>query len=189
MGMEIDKQAKVALDGGQALANEIEAAIRDVVISNASGIEKFHERREELTKVDPRFLFFYAVSLVLLFASSAKRWAEEEINSVIDKAAEEIVRVKRFLTAGQGDPEGERPVIAEQLRGVFENVRSNFGRLEEIGEEKERSEAAFTLILMYLRQVHPASLTFLAEGNTEVAATQAQNFGLISMSAYRYVSD
>jgi hypothetical protein len=68
MVSEIGKQAKVILAGGERLAHEIEEAIRDIVISNAAGIERFHERREELTKVDHRFLFFYAVSLVLFFA-------------------------------------------------------------------------------------------------------------------------
>jgi hypothetical protein len=189
MDMEIGKQAKMVLAGGEALAQEIEAAIRDIVISNAAGIERFHERRKELTEIDHQFLFIYAVSLVLFFASGAGGWTEEEINSVIDKAAEEIVRAMRFRIAGQGDLEDERPAIAKQLRGMFENVRSNFSRLGEIGEEKEISEAVFTLILMYLRKVHPASLTLIAEGNMAVLTKLQQSFGLISISAYRYVSD
>jgi hypothetical protein len=189
MGMEIGKQVKVILAGGEALAHEIEAAIRDIVISNATGIERFHERHEELTKVDHQFLFFYAVGLVLVFTSGAGSWTEEEINSVIDKAAEEIVREMHFRTAGQGDLEGERRAIGAQLRNVFENIRSRFRRLEEIGEEKERSEASFTVMLRYLTQVYPAFATLFGTGNTELLAKLEQSFALISISAHRYVSD
>lgn len=187
--IEIDKQAKMILRGGEALAHEIEVAIQDIVISNAASIERFHERREELTNVDNKYLFFYAISLVLVFASDAKNWTEENINRIIDKAAEEIVHVMRFRTADQGNPKSERSSIATLLRGMFENVRSNFHRLGEIGEAKEHDDAIFTLILMYLRKVHPASLTFLVEGNIAVLGALQQSFGLISISAHRYVSD
>ena len=187
--MDFDKQAKAALAGGEALANEIQAAIRDIVISNAAGIERFHERSDELTKVDYQYLFFYAVSLVLFFASSAESWTEAEINSVIDRAAEDFVRVMRFRTADYGDPETKRPAIALRLQGTFEDVRGNFRRIEEVGREEERSDATFTLILMYLSQVHPASLTLLTEGSVAVFSALQRSFGLISISAYRYVSD
>lgn len=188
--MEIGKQVKVILAGGEALAHEIEAAILDIVISNAAGIERFRERREELTNVNYQFLFLYAVGLVLVFASGAGSWTEEEINSVIDMAAEEIVREMRFRTVGQGDLEGERRAIGAQLRKVFENVRSNFGRLEEIVREgKESEEASFTLILGYVTRVYPAFATWFGTGNTEFLAKLVQSFGLISISAYRYVSD
>jgi hypothetical protein len=187
--MEIDKQAKMILVGGEALTHEIEAAILDIVISNAAGIEKFHERREELTEIDYEYLFFYAVSLILFFTSGPKSWTEENINSIIDKAAEEIVRMMRFRSAGQGDPKSERSAIVTQLRRMFENVRSNFSRFEEIGEVKERDDAFFTLMLMYLRKVYPTSLTFILEGNTALLDLLLRSFGLISISAHRYVSD
>ena len=186
MGVEIGKEAKVTLARGQALAHEIEAAIKDTVISSAAGIETFHERREELTTVDHQFLFLYAVSLILFFASNAVNWTEEEINSIIDKAAEEIVREMRFRTAGQSDLEDESLVIARHLRDVFGNFRSNFSRLGESGKGEDTSNA-ISLFLMYLSEIHPASLTFLAEENMAVLVPLQQRFELISISAYRYI--
>jgi hypothetical protein len=189
MSIEINKQAKAIFAAGKALANEIEVAIRDTLISNAMRIERFHERQEELMNVDHQFLFFYALSLVLFFMSSARSWTEVEINSIIDKVSEEFVREMRFRTADQGDLEATSLMISKQFRGVFGNVRSNFSRLGEIGKGKESSDnLIFALILKYLIKVHPASATFFAEGNTPVIVLLQQRFGLISISAYRYFS-
>jgi hypothetical protein len=132
--MEINRQAKAILAGGQALSNEINEAIRGVVISNAPAIERFHERHEELTRVNHLFLFYYSVSLILFFTSSAGDW-EDETNSVIDRMSEEFVRALRFRAAAQDDPQGETHAIAAQLRSTFENVSSNFKRLGEVVEE------------------------------------------------------
>jgi len=186
--MNIDAQARAAIAGGQALALDIETAIREIVITNAATIERFHERREELTRVNSRFLFFYATSLILLFGSGAQRWTEADIKEVIDKAAEEIDRVMRFRSEEETDPRGERSVVAGQLQGMFENVRSNFGRLGELSRDAEGDKAVLVLLLMYLRKVHPASLTLLAEGQVPVVTALQQRFGLISISAHRYLS-
>jgi hypothetical protein len=187
--MEIDKKAKLILAGGQQLAKEIDVAIRDTVVSNAAGIDRYHERREELTEINYQFLFFYAVSLVLYFASSAKSWPEEEVNRVIDGASEEIVRTMRFRTTSESDPESNRIEISGQFRDIFENVRSNFDRLTEISKEDKNSEAIITLIFMYFTKVYPAFITLLSEGNIAVTSELGQRFGLISITAYRYCSD
>ena len=185
--MEIGKQAKLALAGGQALAKDIEAEIRDLVISSAASIKNFHERREELTRVDHWFLFCYGLSLVLFFGLGARSWKEEESNGVIEDIAKDIVRAFRFQAAGESPPDVQMSSIAGQLRDVFENIRSNFGRLGEIAKNKDGE--LYTLMLMYLEQVHPASLDLLAAGNYGVFIQLAQRFSLLSISAHRYVPD
>jgi hypothetical protein len=103
--------------------------------------------------------------------------------------AKEIVREIRFRTAGQGDLERERHAIGAQLRNVFDNVRSRFRRLEEIGDEEERGEASFTVMLRYITQVYPAFATLFGPGNTNLLAKLEQSFALISISAHRYITD
>lgn len=186
---EIAERAKAILFRSRNLALEIEAAIRDAVISEAGNIERFHQRREELTTVNQQFLFFYATSLVVLFLSSAEKWTEEKINRVIDSVAEGLVQILSFQGASAHDASAQVGVNAERLRQSFDTLRTNLRRLESLQDSEESDKAAFTLILMYLTQVYPACSVILSEGNVSLLGTLQRRFWHASMAANRPASD
>jgi hypothetical protein len=170
-----------ALAFGQDTTNRIQTAIVDIVVSNASSFADYHKRRDELTRIDPEYLFFYCVSLALYARSSFENWKATEIDAVLESAATEFVRSVRYHIGIDQDDERQIRQTSATLRSMFANVSQNFRTLMTSADPEG---ATFTLFMMYLDKVYPACNTIFLEGHMAITGQIMQAFGQLSMSAF-----
>jgi hypothetical protein len=174
-------EARLALGSGQEMTTRIISAIEDIVVTNAPAIADFLKRREELTRTDPEYLFFYCVSFVMYARSRAGRWQASEIAAVLESVATEFVRSVRYHIQTERDAGTQIGLTAASIQSMFHSVSANLEKLMASGDPKK---ASFTLFLMYLRKVYPAWDTIFAEGHTIIGSEVIRAFGQISMSAF-----
>src|SRR5579864_6643243 len=117
------------------MTNRIQTAIQDIVVTNALGIADFHKRREELTRIDPEYLFFYCVSLALYARSLLGRWKAGEIDAVLESVVTEFVRSARYYIRTDHDERTQLGLTAASVQSMFQNVSGNLDKLFGRGAE------------------------------------------------------
>jgi len=170
--------ARSLLNDAQQLMREISEGMIDVVVSNAAQIRSFNSLREELTTFEAQYLYFYAFGLVLFSRTIRETWANQDIESVLEAAADELSRKIAYSRGSEADLKQIRASVFHNARNMYENTKSSYGRLlsGEVG-----AEAVFTLVMRDLTHAFPGASILLTEA-PELLTIIVQRFGTLSLA-------
>jgi len=166
--LDIRRQARIALWLGLKMTRDLSYSIRQMIAEHAKHIEKYEQRRSELTKVDDLFLFIFLVSFTLYFSGLRRNWPEQTYQKAVEAAIEELPFLYESQDeGGTGVTMPQIEAIQAGLRSVSGPTRYNFEQISKT-EKNKQGELTFNFFLLNFMRVYPPGVTLMGKGKSSL---------------------
>jgi hypothetical protein len=180
MNSEEGQAIRSTLAVAHRLSRDLSQAVLDAILSNASRIAGFKERRNQLTEVNEEQLFYYALSLSLFCNTTTQSWGEQQVDATLEAAADDVSRKLVYAGAPSGAAPKIRAHVLENARNFYRATRDNFERLS---ADIVKQNDIFKILLILMTRTFPGTRILMTEGHTELLSFIMQRFGTLSLRA------
>lgn len=189
---EVSADVRLVGHAGMLLGKELSDIINDTVMQNALEIRDFAARKEELLHVQAKYLLYFATSVCLYFAKCSHSWDSTKVADTIDGLARAMAQSLRYSAASvqsDEDAANAREEIRSDLGDLYTEISSNFDRVtDELSKGKDGADLLFTVNMLYLTKIHPATATLLSVDGIPLLGQLQQAFGTAVWTAFRHLT-
>ena len=181
MAFNTSQAAPSVLTDAQKLMRELSETVVDTLVSNAPRLRSFDSRREELLRIDTKYLFYFATALVVLALSRQRLPGALDVDKTLEATAMEFSRRATFSGGPRTDADRDRAraELLANLRGMHGPVDLHYGRMLN-GESDEKT--AFEVITINLMRAFPGTKALLSE-DLELLSAVTQRFAAKCLDA------
>jgi hypothetical protein len=172
--------ARSTVGAARKLSRDLAEGVFDVILSNASRIRGFNARRQELAEVNGEYLFYYALGLVMFFGTIRRSWGDQEVNAVLEAAADDLSSQTIYTGASTSKAPEIRARVLANARNMFEAIRDHF---EQAFADKGNHDDTFNFLTLHLMRAFPGAMSLMTEGHVNILTMIMQVFGPLSLAA------